>query len=101
MYVVYNSSNLDDTNFNNKFYMKRKVHFYEWSDLNRQPIVFNHTEDFEKFCHKSNIIISSNNDFYLTNNRESFITCVSGKPELIISGSLKGLKKNFNKRNKK
>lgn len=81
--------------------MKQCINFFEWSDLTRQPITFKHVSDFEHFCKKSKIVISSNNEFYLTNYPELYITCVKGKPELVISGDMKNLKKNLSKRNKK
>lgn len=77
------------------------VNFFEWSDINRQPIKFKHVSDFVKFCKKSNIKITSNNEWYLTNYNEMFITCPKGKAELVISGDMKNLKKNLSKRNKK
>lgn len=77
------------------------VLFFEWSDIKSQPIGFLNVEDFKNFCFNSKITITSNNNLHLNSYKTVYAICKKGKPELVISGNLKGLKKNFNKHNRK
>lgn len=43
-----------------------KVLFYEWSDVNRQPISFLNNDDFLAFCNQSNINVSKKNYNFLS-----------------------------------
>ena len=78
-----------------------KILFFEWSDIKRQPVGFLSVEDFKKFCSISKILITSNNNFHLNNDRTVYTICKKGKPELVVSSSLRGLQKNFSKHNRK
>ena len=78
-----------------------KVVFFEWSDINNQPLGFLTVEDFKNFCCNSGIKITSNNNLYLNYISTVYAICKKGKSELIVSHTLKGLKKNFNKHNRK
>lgn len=77
--------------------MKVKVNFYEWSDVNRQPISFCNNEDFIEFCNASNINVSKRNLKFLKENEIVYSTCKNGKNELIMSNNYKVLKKNANR----
>lgn len=79
-----------------------KVVFFEWSDIKRQPIGFNNVEEFKDFCNNSKILINANNKYYLNVIKNNiYAICKKDKPELVLSSSLKGLKKNLNKHNHK
>lgn len=78
-----------------------KVLFYEWSNLNNQPIGFENKRDFINFCNKSNIKVSGNNEFYLLKNDITYAVCRKGFPELVLSGDMKNLRKNFSRHNLK
>ena len=74
-----------------------KVIFYEWSDINRQPIGFLDNDEFLAFCRKSNIDINKRNINFLNENKNTYATCKVGKNELIMSGDYKNLRKNVSK----
>lgn len=78
-----------------------KILFFEWSDIKSQPIGFLNVEDFKNFCFNSKITITSNNNLHLNSYKTVYSICKKGKAELVVSGSLKGLKKNFSKHNRK
>lgn len=78
-----------------------KIAFYEWSNLNSQPLGFLNVDEFKKFCNDCHITITSNNNLHLNSFNTVYATCKKGKSELILSGSYKGLKKNFSKHSKK
>lgn len=74
-----------------------KVLFYEWSDVNRQPISFLNNDDFLVFCNQSNINVSKKNYNFLNENDIVYSTCKNGKNELIMSGDYRNLRKNYSK----
>ena len=74
-----------------------KILFYEWSDIDRQPIGFEKKEDFVNFCTESNILITKKNVNFLDENETIYSTCKKGKNELIMSGNYKNLRKNYSK----
>ena len=74
-----------------------KVLFYEWSDVNRQPISFLNNDDFIGFCRNSNININKRNINFLNGNNNIYATCKIGKTELIMSGDYRNLRKNYSK----
>ena len=78
----------------------KSILFYEWSDINRQPICFKHVEDFLNFCNSSNIKITKKNCNFLNDHNMVYSTCKVGKNELIMSDGLCGyrnFRKNCNK----
>lgn len=74
-----------------------KVLFYEWSDVNRQPIGFLNNDDFLDFCNRYYIIVNKRNLDFLNGNKVVYATCKVGKNELIMSGDYKNLRKNVSK----
>ena len=74
-----------------------KVLFYEWSDVNRQPIGFLNNDDFLGFCRNSNINVNKRNLNFLNENHSVYATCKVGKNELIMSANYKNLRKNVSK----
>ena len=74
-----------------------KVLFYEWSDVNRQPISFLNNDDFLVFCNQSNINVSKKNYNFLNENDTVYSTCKNGKNELIMSGDYRNERKNYSK----
>ena len=76
-----------------------KILFYEWSNLNNQPLGFETTRDFLNFCDKSNIKVSGNNRFYLLKNYTTYAVCRKGHPELVLSGDMENLRKNLSRHN--
>ena len=80
--------------------MDAKVNFYEWSDVNRQPIGFLNNDDFIRFCNDSNINVSKRNLNFLNENDNIYATCKIGKNELIMSSDYRKLRKNVSKHRK-
>lgn len=74
-----------------------KVVFYEWSDINSQPISFKNNDQFIDFCRDSNITISKRNFNFLNENNVVYATCKNGKNELIMSADNRNLRKNYSK----
>lgn len=74
-----------------------KVLFYEWSDVNRQPIGFLDNDCFLDFCNRYNINVNKRNLNFLNENDSIYATCKIGKNELIMSGDYKNLRKNVSK----
>lgn len=74
-----------------------KILFFEWSDINRQPISFENNVDFINFCNQSNITVSKKNYNFLNENNTVYSTCKKGKNELIMSGDYRNFRKNFSK----
>ena len=74
-----------------------KVLFYEWSDINRQPIGFLNNDEFIGFCRNSNININKRNLNFLNENVNIYATCKIGKNELIMSSDYRNLRKNYSK----
>ena len=75
----------------------KKILFFEWSDINRQPIEFNRKNDYLEFCNRSNIKVSKKNHNFLNTNDTVYCTCKAGKNELIMSGDYHNFRKNFSK----
>lgn len=76
---------------------EHQIFFYEWSDINSQPIEFKCNNDFLNFCSKSNIRISKSNYNFIDFNKMIFATCKIGKNELIMSGDYRNFRKNFSR----
>lgn len=77
--------------------MKTSVVFYEWSDVNSQPIIFQHVNDFLYFCDDCNIKVSLKNYNFINNHDKTFAVCKNGVNELVLSGDYHNLRKNFSK----
>ena len=68
-----------------------KIFFYEWSDLNRTPLVFYSLSAFNEFLKKSNIFLVPFQRDLIRDLSIAYITCKKGKPELVIRGTRPGL----------
>lgn len=74
-----------------------KIIFYEWSDINRQPISFDSKENFIDFCNNSNIEVNKKNYNFLNDNQTVYTTCKKGRRQLIMSGDYRNFRKNYSK----
>lgn len=74
-----------------------KVLFYEWSDMDRQPIGFYNNDEFINFCRESNINISKRNFNFLNAKNKVYAICKKGKNELIMSSDSRNFRKNYSK----
>lgn len=67
--------------------LKGVLRFFEWSDLNRAPVLFYRLEDFIVFIRRSNIPISDTERNLILSTHNPYVTCEEGKAKLIIRGS--------------
>ena len=82
--------------------MKKTILFFEWSDLDRQPVNFNSSNEFVDFCQTNRIRLSGNNKYHLLKDDATvYAVCRKGYPELVLSYNKNQLRKNFNKHNNK
>lgn len=77
-YGGYNSNNTDYTHYDGIIY------FYEWSDVNRCPLLFYNILSFSEFLTKSKITILPFQKDMIKNLDRAFITCKKGKTDLVI-----------------
>ena len=69
------------------------IYFYQWSTLDGNNLkTFTEYSTFFKFCADSNIILTEDNRTRLYNSNYNYVTCKTGKNELIISTTYCGLK---------
>jgi hypothetical protein len=71
------------------------VHFYEWSDIYREPIMFSHTVGFFKFLDFSKINVTDADVNKFKANPGCHIVCKPGKNELIVGESYEVMKNKF------
>lgn len=77
------------------------LRFYEWSDLNRRPRIFQSMSRFLAFLGSSNIPISEVEKKALLAMRSPYVTCVRGKRELLIRANVTELRVGLNAMEKK
>lgn len=63
-----------------------KVHFYEWSDISRQPRTFRSLGSFLKFLRECDIPILYWEENLIRSLVESYVTCKKGSKTLVIRG---------------
>lgn len=68
------------------------LRFYEWSDLNRRPRIFQSMSRFLAFLGCSNIPISEVEKKALLAMRSPYVTCVRGKRELLVRSNVTELR---------
>ena len=78
-----------------------KIYFYEWSDINSQPKVFERYIDFHDFCIENGIKLTRAKGEAIFDREVSHVICKPGCPEIVISGDYRNLKKNFSKAKKR
>lgn len=63
-----------------------KVHFYEWSDISREPRVFTSLGTFLKFLRECDIPIAYWEENLIRSLVDSYVTCKKGSKTLVIRG---------------
>lgn len=79
----------------NFWIMAKSIKFYEWSDLNRQPLLFFNDLDFLDFCKRSSIPVTNGVKNSLTKYDNTYAVCANGKPNLLISNTPQNLRRNY------
>jgi hypothetical protein len=72
-----------------------KIHFYEWSNINSEPIIFNHYPYLYKFLDDCGIILNLNDNTLIRAASMCFITCVPGKKDLIVDTNYDSFREKF------
>ena len=67
------------------------IYFYEWSDMNRAPMMFYSLTAFEDYMKRCNIFMPPFQRDMIRNLEHSYVTCKKGKSELLIRGTRPGL----------
>ena len=67
------------------------IYFYEWSDMNRSPMMFYSLTAFEDYMKRCNIFMPPFQRDMIRNLEHSYVTCKKGKSELLIRGTRPGL----------
>ncbi len=61
-----------------------RVYFYEWSDINREPLVFSTFVEFSNFLKKCDIPILYWEENLILSLTQSYITCKKNTKQLVI-----------------
>lgn len=64
-----------------------KIFFYEWSDVTRQPLVFEKYFPFYKFLDESGLRIDNILNGRIRDLHEVYISCVKGSKRIVIGSS--------------
>ena len=67
------------------------IYFYEWSDMNRAPIMFYSVTAFDDYMKRCNIFMPPFQRDMIRNLNYAYVTCKKGKSELLIRGTRPGL----------
>ena len=67
------------------------IYFYEWSDMNRAPIMFYSVTAFDDYMKRCNIFMPPFQRDMIRNLDHAYVTCKKGKSELLIRGTRPGL----------
>lgn len=68
-----------------------KIHFYEWSDVNKEPIVFNHYPELYRFLDECDLWIDEEQNNMIKPIASCYISCKPGSKELIVATTYDGL----------
>lgn len=82
--------------FNYEYGGSCKIHFYEWSNINSEPIVFNYYPYFYRFLDECKILLSYDENCELKSVNSVFVTCKPGCKELIIGKTYDELRDKYN-----
>jgi hypothetical protein len=73
------------------FTYRGTIYFYEWSDMNRAPIMFYSVTAFDDYMKRCNIFMPPFQRDMIRNLDHAYVTCKKGKSELLIRGTRPGL----------
>ena len=92
-YTYCSQYNFDTFNYEYGGYCK--IHFYEWSNINSEPIVFKYYPYLYKFLDDCGIILNVNDNTMIRASSTCFITCVPGKKDLIVDTNYDNFREKF------
>lgn len=82
--------------------MKKRIYFFEWSNLKNEPLYFDSEERFYDFLADSKISVTKRNNKFFKDHNAYYVVCKPDKNELVMSKDFRNLCKNFSKiKNKK
>jgi hypothetical protein len=79
-------------NFNFEFGTYCKIHFYEWSDVNREPLIFERFPKLYDFLDRSGLFISEFDNSKVKPFASCYISCMPNSKDLIVCTTYKELK---------
>lgn len=82
---------------NSSAYDRCNTFFYEWSNINSTPLIFNSVKEFISFLKNSNITYTPVDETNLKYRYTNYCICKRGKAELILEPSKDALKNSFEK----
>lgn len=68
-----------------------KIYFYEWSDINREPLLFDYYAKFYKFLDASELFINAEQNSKIKALNTCYITCKPNSKEIVICSTYDGL----------
>ena len=74
-----------------------KIHFYEWSDIHREPIQFANFTRLYAFLDECGLFITSDDNSRIRSMAACYITCKPGCKDLIVCPTYEGLSCEFKK----
>jgi hypothetical protein len=83
--------NKDSFNYDYGAYCK--IHFYEWSDVNREPIIFERYTRLYKFLDDCGLFIEPEDDTKIKPIASCYISCKPGSKSLIVCTTYDELKR--------
>lgn len=80
-------------NFNYDFGSYCKIHFYEWSDINREPIIFERYTRLYNFLDICGLFITEADNTMIKPLASCYISCKPGSKDLIVCTTYDELKR--------
>lgn len=72
-----------------------KIHFYEWSNIDSEPIFFKYYPYLYKFLDDCGIILNANDNSLIRAASTCFITCAPGTKNLIVDTNYDSFREKF------
>lgn len=72
-----------------------KIHFYEWSNIDSEPIFFKYYPYLYKFLDDCGIILNVNDNSLIRASSTCFITCAPGTKNLIVDTNYDSFREKF------
>lgn len=93
LYKYTYASYYNKDSFNYDYGISCKIHFYEWSNVDSNPIIFEHYARFYDFLDRCDIFLENDSNNNVRSFSECFISCKPGSKDLIISKTYDELKR--------
>lgn len=81
--------------FNYEYGGQCKLYFYEWSDICREPLVFNYYPYLYRFLDECGILLSADDNTKLRSCNTMFVVCKPNSKDLIVARSYNELSEQY------